>query len=252
MAKALPFSIDNLMVDSRTTAKRNHASDQRKPEPKTESKKTNSGTVEKNRPALGLPAELNSAMALSQTMMAAWWRQLAHGGTNSLLSSMTVPFLPPTIGKAPPTATHPVAVTEYYKQLKANYEKMLANAAVPQRVAGPIPMVMPPSAASNSVSSSRAVIKKKPETVVVTDPATSGRPCKSLSSSTSDCSAPIDNEDSESTGSSQLANKTFSCGECGKIFNAHYNLTRHMPVHTGARPFICKVERRYFSKENFI
>lgn len=35
--------------------------------------------------------------------------------------------------------------------------------------------------------------------------------------------------------------KTFTCSECGKIFNAHYNLTRHMPVHTGARPFICKI-----------
>jgi len=28
---------------------------------------------------------------------------------------------------------------------------------------------------------------------------------------------------------------------CGKEFKAQYNLTRHMPVHTGARPFICKV-----------
>lgn len=37
------------------------------------------------------------------------------------------------------------------------------------------------------------------------------------------------------------ANKTFSCQICGKVFNAHYNLTRHMPVHTGARPFKCKV-----------
>jgi len=27
--------------------------------------------------------------------------------------------------------------------------------------------------------------------------------------------------------------KSFSCPECGKLFNAHYNLTRHMPVHTG-------------------
>ncbi|KAG0416375.1 hypothetical protein HPB47_006472 [Ixodes persulcatus] len=35
--------------------------------------------------------------------------------------------------------------------------------------------------------------------------------------------------------------KTFTCSECGKVFNAHYNLTRHMPVHTGARPFVCKV-----------
>ncbi|KAF2354631.1 Zinc finger C2H2-type [Trinorchestia longiramus] len=37
------------------------------------------------------------------------------------------------------------------------------------------------------------------------------------------------------------SHKTFTCLECGKVFNAHYNLTRHMPVHTGARPFICKV-----------
>ena len=29
------------------------------------------------------------------------------------------------------------------------------------------------------------------------------------------------------------AQKTFTCQECGKMFNAHYNLTRHMPVHTG-------------------
>eukprot|EP00062_Callorhinchus_milii_P009866 gi/632954343/ref/XP_007892908.1/ PREDICTED: fez family zinc finger protein 1 [Callorhinchus milii] len=35
--------------------------------------------------------------------------------------------------------------------------------------------------------------------------------------------------------------KVFTCEVCRKVFNAHYNLTRHMPVHTGARPFICKV-----------
>lgn len=36
-------------------------------------------------------------------------------------------------------------------------------------------------------------------------------------------------------------NKVFKCNECGKCFNAHYNLTRHMPIHTGVRPFVCKV-----------
>ncbi|XP_055331485.1 fez family zinc finger protein erm-like isoform X2 [Paramacrobiotus metropolitanus] len=40
--------------------------------------------------------------------------------------------------------------------------------------------------------------------------------------------------------------KTFVCPECGKVFNAHYNLTRHMPVHTGARPFVCKVCNKGF------
>lgn len=38
-----------------------------------------------------------------------------------------------------------------------------------------------------------------------------------------------------------LKPKIYTCQDCGKTFNAHYNLTRHMPVHTGARPFVCKV-----------
>lgn len=50
-------------------------------------------------------------------------------------------------------------------------------------------------------------------------------------------------EVSSTTGpsSSPAKNKSFACGDCGKVFNAHYNLTRHMPVHTGARPFVCKI-----------
>ena len=35
-----------------------------------------------------------------------------------------------------------------------------------------------------------------------------------------------------STGSNNKQ-RTYPCNECGKVFNAHYNLTRHMPVHTG-------------------
>ncbi|XP_077712068.1 fez family zinc finger protein 1 [Canis aureus] len=44
-----------------------------------------------------------------------------------------------------------------------------------------------------------------------------------------------------SRGSPHAKPKVFTCEVCGKVFNAHYNLTRHMPVHTGARPFVCKV-----------
>uniref|UniRef100_A0A915DLR3 C2H2-type domain-containing protein n=1 Tax=Ditylenchus dipsaci TaxID=166011 RepID=A0A915DLR3_9BILA len=37
----------------------------------------------------------------------------------------------------------------------------------------------------------------------------------------------------------------YRCSICGKTFTAHYNLTRHMPVHTGARPFPARfVEKR--------
>lgn len=59
---------------------------------------------------------------------------------------------------------------------------------------------------------------------------------------------PLENGGNSSTsgsshGISQASQtgKVFKCNECGKCFNAHYNLTRHMPIHTGVRPFICKV-----------
>ena len=53
--------------------------------------------------------------------------------------------------------------------------------------------------------------------------------------------APTVSSSSGSTSAGSNKPKIFTCNECGKVFNAHYNLTRHMPVHTGARPFICKV-----------
>lgn len=43
---------------------------------------------------------------------------------------------------------------------------------------------------------------------------------------------------------SGCAQKVVSCAECGKVFNAQYNLARHMVIHSGARPFVCKV--RYY------
>jgi len=49
------------------------------------------------------------------------------------------------------------------------------------------------------------------------------------------------NSGNQSGNNPASSNKVFKCGDCGKCFNAHYNLTRHMPIHTGVRPFICKV-----------
>lgn len=61
----------------------------------------------------------------------------------------------------------------------------------------------------------------------------------------STCSSNISGEGEDLNESSKKALakplKTFTCPECGKVFNAQYNLTRHMPVHTGERPFVCKV-----------
>ncbi|KAG8195288.1 hypothetical protein JTE90_028437 [Oedothorax gibbosus] len=61
---------------------------------------------------------------------------------------------------------------------------------------------------------------------------------KNSSESSADGSSPVRHSHKRNAHPKQ---KTFTCPECGKVFNAHYNLTRHMPVHTGARPFVCKV-----------
>ncbi|XP_001658249.2 fez family zinc finger protein 2 [Aedes aegypti] len=64
----------------------------------------------------------------------------------------------------------------------------------------------------------------------------------SSSASSSDLNSSTNSTNSTNASAAALAKqKTFACPECGKVFNAHYNLTRHMPVHTGARPFICKI-----------
>ena len=74
----------------------------------------------------------------------------------------------------------------------------------------------------------------------VPSPAASDLPAQNETGS--DIAAAEDGFDGEVVGGCTPRNgKGFACLVCGKIFNAHYNLTRHMPVHTGARPFVCKV-----------
>lgn len=53
----------------------------------------------------------------------------------------------------------------------------------------------------------------------------------------------VHNQHDTANNSNQVTgnNKVFKCNDCGKCFNAHYNLTRHMPIHTGVRPFVCKI-----------
>ena len=77
------------------------------------------------------------------------------------------------------------------------------------------------------------------------------------SSSGGDKHHPLINTTPNSDDNDKL--KTYPCTQCGKVrskfrvnisrsrflfiqvFTAQYNLVRHMPVHTGIRPFICKV-----------
>lgn len=58
---------------------------------------------------------------------------------------------------------------------------------------------------------------------------------ESLNAISQEDSNPTETDNTPSPGRKVAgkSQKSFSCPECGKLFNAHYNLTRHMPVHTG-------------------
>ncbi|KER24341.1 hypothetical protein T265_07980 [Opisthorchis viverrini] len=49
---------------------------------------------------------------------------------------------------------------------------------------------------------------------------------------------PVGSRSSQEEEEASNAGRTYVCPECGKVFTAHYNLTRHMPIHTGARPIL--------------
>ncbi|KAI6187062.1 hypothetical protein M3Y98_00201600 [Aphelenchoides besseyi] len=60
--------------------------------------------------------------------------------------------------------------------------------------------------------------------------------------STPQPNASTNNQSTKSrSNQTESKSKQFKCEECGKTFSAQYNLTRHLPVHTGIRPFTCKV-----------
>ncbi|XP_037803038.1 fez family zinc finger protein 2-like [Penaeus monodon] len=127
----------------------------------------------------------------------------------------TSPGAPPTRGSSSPAALTPQArvVGEAVAPSPAQRVDPSAHAdgTAPPPPAPPPPPPPPPSGGINSSSHA-------PNSVTVT---------------------PI--KKTLGTGGVAKPAKTFTCPECGKVFNAHYNLTRHMPVHTGARPFVCKV-----------
>lgn len=154
----------------------------------------------------------------------------------SLIARGTIPTSPPAtavVAQAPPPlAPNPHAALGLSQAPSVpSHQQPLAQ---PSSTAPPPLMALPPRPSSSSRKS------------------TTSSPSRSspLTSSTSG-------------GGGSTANgkqRTYPCNECGKIFNAHYNLTRHMPVHTGepwfykpaywtwpsdnftgARPFVCKV-----------
>ncbi|KFD63642.1 hypothetical protein M514_09693 [Trichuris suis] len=123
-----------------------------------------------------------------------------------------------------------------------------ANVGKPFAPFGP---TMPVRLKTSSSSSLSADIPKSPTKLLLSQPIRCGAARSKLDkcgNEETSLTSPMvclnsDRADGVTNNSSphQFKPKTFSCPDCGKLFNAHYNLMRHMPVHTGARPFICKL-----------
>ncbi len=89
--------------------------------------------------------------------------------------------------------------------------------------APPVPQVAQPPPPPATISAASGTSPPLP----LGRPALPSQPALAASRKSSTTSSP---SRSSPTNTKQ---RTYPCNECGKIFNAHYNLTRHMPVHTG-------------------
>ena len=137
---------------------------------------------------------MNSTLGLPHT----WKASLIHSYGSLLAQSQNDPFGRPFFrgGSGPPHSTP-------QPPIPPNMGLPPPAAAVPlvQQATPPLP---PPPAASRSPNLHR----------------------KAASNSSPTRSSP-------NTAGGHTKQRTYPCNECGKVFNAHYNLTRHMPVHTG-------------------
>uniref|UniRef100_A0A8D8CDB7 Fez family zinc finger protein 2 n=1 Tax=Culex pipiens TaxID=7175 RepID=A0A8D8CDB7_CULPI len=119
----------------------------------------------------------------------------------------------------------------------------LASAASSAGAAGPLHPYVPTAASALRSLESSAVSPTQHPTATLSHHKKVNLNASTSSSSSSELNSSTNSAGSTNPGSAAALakQKTFACPECGKVFNAHYNLTRHMPVHTGARPFICKI-----------
>lgn len=140
--------------------------------------------------------------------------------------------------------SHQPSSSPFHRSLLTRGSVSGAGTIVPSAPAPP-PMPLPPisavTAAAAAAAAAAVAVTPQPPLPPSLPPSNSAPPPLPLPpSSTSRKSNSSNAASSSSARLSPNSNKqrTYPCNECGKIFNAHYNLTRHMPVHTGKILFL--------------
>ena len=138
--------------------------------------------------------------------------------------------------------SHQPSSSPFHRSLLTRGSVSGAGTIVPSAPAPP-PLPLPPISAVTAAAAAAAAVSVTPQPPLPPSlpPSNSAPPPLPLPpSSTSRKSNSSNAASSSSARLSPNSNKqrTYPCNECGKIFNAHYNLTRHMPVHTGKILFL--------------
>ena len=155
-------------------------------------------------------------------------------GTMALLRQYSLLNLP-TSWKASLISSYGSFLAQQQQQQASPFHRSLltrgsvsgGSTIVPSAVPAP-PLPLPPIS---------AVASPQPPLPPSVAPSSAAPPLP-LPPSSSSTSRKSNSSNSASAASARLSpnsnkQRTYPCNECGKVFNAHYNLTRHMPVHTG-------------------
>ena len=137
--------------------------------------------------------------------------------------------------------SHQPSSSPFHRSLLTRGSVSGAGTVVPSAPAPP-PLPLPPISAVTAAAAAAAAVSVTPQPPLPPSlpPSNSAPPPLPLPPSSTSRKSNSSNAASSSARLSPNSNKqrTYPCTECGKVFNAHYNLTRHMPVHTGKILFI--------------
>ena len=163
-------------------------------------------------------------------------RATARGGSSgggATAPNLNLPPFPPnhpnqTLGLPPLSAANNVV-----KSPEAN-SSVVGSLPTPPPLSAAPPSTLPPPAMHAPHAPPATAVHRPGQTAASRKSATTSSP----NSRTSPASAANNKQ------------RTYPCNECGKIFNAHYNLTRHMPVHTGI-VFVIKTAKTKLSLQPY-
>lgn len=198
-----------------------------------------SGMVPTSRVSMHTHPTLTNPLQAMPLPFGRWFQTMPLPIVSAKTQSIHTLYNAPAIPFMPPASLLPSLPAFWYNQMRQNILNQLHQFPASQTEAFPL---KPESGSKPESTASNTTTSSEPPENTKNPRSSDGRyqgseQSTQLSSGYGSVSPPTDQQQTKTL----QQQKTYPCKQCDKVFHAHYNLTRHMPTHTGVRSYLCKV-----------